>query len=56
MVHARFDEKTVQLLNHFKMATGVDVTKMVAFAVRRLFAENPELKLIIQQFIQNLQL
>src|ERR1700760_3650076 len=56
MVHVRFDEKTVQTLNHFKMATGVDVTKLVAFSVRQLFAEHPELKELIKQFIQNVSL
>lgn len=56
MVHVRFDEKTVQTLNHFKLATGVDVTKLVAFSVRQLFEQNPELKSIIKQFIQNLSL
>lgn len=53
MVHVRFDEKTVQTLNHFKMATGIDVTKLVAFSVQELFGCHPELKSIIKQFIQN---
>ncbi|MBS1527592.1 MAG: hypothetical protein JST19_18230 [Bacteroidetes bacterium] len=53
MVHVRFDEKTAQTLNHFKMATGIDVTKLVAFAVQDLFDHYPELKSIIKQFIQN---
>ena len=56
MVHVRFDEKTVQTLNHFKMATGIDVTKLVAFSVQDLFDHYPELKSIIKQFIQNVTL
>ena len=56
MVHVRFDEQTVQTMNHFKMATGVDVTRLVAFSVQRLFAEHPELKEMIKQFIQNVNL
>jgi hypothetical protein len=56
MVHVRFDEKTVQTLNHFKMATGIDVTKLVAFSVQELFERHPELKSIIKQFIQNVTL
>ena len=56
MVHVRFDEKTVQTLNHFKMATGIDVTKLVAFSVKQLFAQHPELKDLIKQFIQNVSL
>jgi hypothetical protein len=53
MVHVRFDEKTVRTMNQFKMATSVDVTKLVAFAVKYLFDTCPDLKLIIKQFIQN---
>lgn len=53
MVHTRFDKKTVKLMNQFKMATDVDVTKLVAFAVKHLFESYPELKTIIKQFIQN---
>jgi hypothetical protein len=53
MVHARFDEKTVRTMNQFKMATGIEVTRLVSFAVRHLFDTCPELKLTIKQFIQN---
>ena len=53
MVHARFDEKTVRTMNQFKMATGVDVTRLVSFAVKYLFDTCPELKSTIKQFIQN---
>jgi len=56
MVHARFDQQTVRLMNHFKMATDVDVTKLVAFAVKHFFETYPELKTIIKQFIQNTEL
>lgn len=56
MVHARFDERTVRTMNQFKMATGIDVTKLVAFAVKRLFETYPELKTIIKQFMQNQEL
>jgi hypothetical protein len=56
MVHVRFDEKTVRTMNTFKMATGVDVTRLVSFAVRRMFETCPELKTIIKQFIQNTDL
>ena len=53
MVHARFNQKTVRTMNQFKMATGVDVTRLVSFAVKHLFDTCPELKLTIKQFIQN---
>ena len=56
MVHVRFDAKTVDLLNKFKMATGTDITKFVAFAVKYLFESNPELKNIIKLYLQNTKL
>ena len=56
MVHVRFDQRTSQLLIHFKMATNVDVTKLVAFAVAELFQNHPELKSIIKNYIHNLKL
>lgn len=56
MVHARLDVETARLVGHFKMATGVDNIKLVAFAVRYLFATRPELKALIKHYIQNLDL
>ena len=56
MVHARFDEKTVRLMNYFKMATGIEVTRLVSFAVKQLFDTYPELKTTIKHFIQNNEL
>ena len=56
MVHARFDAKTAQMLSHFKMATGVENTKIAAFAIKFLFQKHPELKAIVKTYIQNLEL
>lgn len=56
MVHARFDKQTVDIMNKFKMATGIDVTKFVTFAVKHFLETYPELKTIIKQFIQNTEL
>ena len=53
MVHVRFDEKTVRTMNQFKMATSVDLSKFVAFAVKHLLDSQPEIKTIIKHFIQN---
>jgi hypothetical protein len=52
-VHFRFDKQTVDFLNQFKIATGIDATKFVAFSVRQFIEQHPELKTIIKQFIQN---
>ncbi|MBS7565556.1 hypothetical protein KHS38_14175 [Mucilaginibacter sp. Bleaf8] len=56
MVHVRLEKSTVDVLNRFKMATGIDVTKIVAFSVKHLFDTYPELKNTIKQFIQNTEL
>lgn len=56
MVHVRFDAKTLRIMNQFKMAAGVDVTRLVSFSVKHLFDTCPELKTIIKQFIQNTDL
>lgn len=56
MVHVRFDESTVKTLNQFKLATNVDVTKLVSFSVKHLFESCPELKTIIKQYLMNEQL
>lgn len=56
LVHVRFDKQTVDLMTKFKMAAGVDMTKFVVFAVKYFIEQNPELKTIIKQFIQNTEL
>lgn len=56
MVHVRLDKKTSQMLSHFKMATGIDVTKLIAYSIRELLTKHPELKLIVKQYLQNLEL
>jgi len=56
VLHVRFDPQTAQLLARFKMATGTEITKLIAFSVHHLFEQHPELKSIIKQFIQDLEL
>ena len=56
MVHIRLDKQTIDLLNKFKIATGTDITKFVAFAVKYLFETNPELKTIIKEYLKNTEL
>lgn len=56
MVHVKLDPDTAKMLTHFKMATGVDNIKVVAFSVRHLFATQPELKTFIKNFILNFEL
>lgn len=56
MVHVKLDSDTAKMLAHFKMASGIDNIKLVAFAVRHLFATQPELKTYIKNFILNFDL
>jgi chromosome partitioning protein len=48
LVQSLFDKKTVDIMNQFKMATNIEVPRLVSFAVKRLFETNPELKKIIK--------
>jgi isocitrate lyase len=56
MIHIRFDTQTADLMNRFKLATGIDVTKLVAYSVHSLFQSHPELKQTIKNYLQNLDL
>jgi hypothetical protein len=53
LVHFRFDKQTVEFMSKFKIATGVDVTKFIAFSVRHFIDTYPELKSIIKHYMQN---
>ncbi|TSJ40954.1 hypothetical protein FO440_14555 [Mucilaginibacter corticis] len=56
LMHIRFDRDTLKLLGQFKMATGVDVTKLVAFSVHQLLEQHPEIKTLVKHYIQQLNL
>jgi len=56
MVHVRFDQRTVDTLTKFKMATGTDLSKFVAFSVNHVMENFPEIKNTIKKFIQNTDL
>ena len=53
MVHVRFDRQTAQLLHHFKMATGVEVTRLISYSVAQLLEQHPEIKTIIKEHLEN---
>lgn len=55
-LRVRLDENTVRMLNQFKFATGIDMNKVIAFSLDKLFAECPELKTIIKQSLENFKL
>ena len=55
MVHVRIDEHTILLLNQLKLATGIDMTKIAAFAISELIRQHPELRTIVQQFLNKIK-
>lgn len=56
VIHGRLDVKTLAIVNQFKMASGIDNSKFLAFAVHYLLETRPEIKTIIKQFIKNNEL
>ena len=53
MVHVRFDRQTAQMLHHFKMATGVEVTRLISYSVAQFLEQHPEIKIIIKEHLEN---
>jgi hypothetical protein len=56
MIHVRFENPTAQVLHHFKRATGIEVNKVVGYAVKQFLEQNPELKAIVKQYLQKLEI
>lgn len=56
LVHARFDAQTAQLLHHFKLATGIENTRVICYAVRQLLDKHPEIKTLVKEHLEKLEL
>ncbi|SEM75753.1 hypothetical protein SAMN05192574_101716 [Mucilaginibacter gossypiicola] len=56
MIHVRFETPTAQLLHHLKMASGIEVNKVVGYAVKQFLEQHPELKIIVKQYLQTIEL
>lgn len=54
VVHIRLDDQTALLLNQLKLATGLEMQRMVAFAVSELIRQHPELRTIVKHFLQKI--
>jgi len=52
LVHARFDAQTAQLLHHLKTATGIEVTRVLFYAVSRLLEQHPEIKTVVKEHLE----
>jgi len=56
LVHGRFDKQTAQFLHQLKIATGIEVSRVLCYAVRQLLDANPELKTIIKDHLDKFEL
>lgn len=56
MLHPRLNNRTVQLLNRLKLASGLDMNRVIAFALQRLFEQHPEIKKFIKTSLENFDL
>lgn len=52
LVHVRLDKDTAMLLKQFKLATGVEIQQVVAYALDEFLKLHPEFKTMIKQFLQ----
>jgi len=56
MLHPRLNSRMVQLLNRLKLASGLDMNRVIAFALQRLFEQHPEIKKFIKTSLENFEL
>ncbi len=56
MVHVRFEGPTAQMLQHLKLATGIEVNKVVGYAVRQFIEQHPELRTIVKQYLEKIEI
>ena len=56
LMHARFDPQTAQLLHHLKTATGIEVTRVLFYAVKQLLEKHPEIKTVVKEHLEQFEL
>jgi len=56
LMHARFDPQTAQLLHHLKTATGIEVTRVMFYAVTQLLERHPEIKTVVKEHLEQFSL
>jgi len=52
LMHARFDAQTAQLLHHLKTATGIEVTRVLFYAVKQLLDQHPEIIAVVKEHLE----
>lgn len=56
LMHARFDAQTARLLHHLKTATGIEVTRVLCYAVKQLLEQHPEIKTLVKEHLEQFAL
>jgi len=56
LMHARFDPQTARLLHHLKTATGIEVTRVMFYAVTQLLEKHPEIKAVVKEHLEQFSL
>ena len=56
LIHARIDGQTAQVIHHLKIATGVEVSRLICFSIKQLFDQHPDLKKLVKEHLENFQL
>lgn len=56
LMHARFDAQTAQLLHHLKTATGIEVTRVLFYAVKQLLEQHPDIINVVKEHLEQFSL
>lgn len=54
LMHFRINPQTAMVFKQFKLATGIETQQILAFAIDEFLKLHPEVKLIVKQFLQEL--
>ena len=54
LMHFRVNPQTAMVFKQFKLATGIETQQILAFAVDEFLKLHPEVKMIVKQFLQEL--
>lgn len=56
MLHPRLDIRTVKMLNSLKLASGIEMNRLIAFSVHFLLQQRPEIRNYVKQSLENFEL
>lgn len=56
LIHARVDAQTAQMIHHLKIATGIEVTRLICYSIRHLFEQYPQLRTIIKDHLDKFEI